>query len=488
MHVHIVAVAGTGMGALAGLLRQMGHRVTGSDTAFYPPMGPALERWGIECLTGFDPAHLDGKPDLVVIGNVCRRDNPEAVAAFERGLRVTHIAGALRELVFAGTAPLVITGTHGKTTTTALSAFLLDAVGKAPGFLIGGVPVDFGISARPAPAAPVSLPIADTAPRRRPFVIEGDEYDTAYFEKTAKFLHYGAEVIVITSIEQDHIDIYPTFDSYKEAFVQLVRCIPASGLIVAHAADAHVVDIVKRHARATVAWYALQGESTHGESPHWLAAPLPGTPDGTAFDVYAGGVLAGRFATQLSGEYNVANALAAIAAAAQGYGASLGELRVALPKFRGVMRRQQLLGRPGGIAVIDDFAHHPTAVKETLRGLRERYPNGKLFAVFEPRSATACRNIHQAAYTEAFDAADVILIAPLGRSNIPEADRLDVERLTRELNARNKAAANADSVTDIVERLAAEARSGDTIALLSNGSFGGIGPMLLEKIERRQGS
>jgi UDP-N-acetylmuramate: L-alanyl-gamma-D-glutamyl-meso-diaminopimelate ligase len=482
MHVHIVAVAGTGMGALAGLLRQMGHRVTGSDTAFYPPMGPALERWGIECLTGFDPAHLDSNPDLVVIGNVCRRDNPEAAAAFERGLRVTHIAGALRELVLPGSAPLVITGTHGKTTTTALAAFLLDAVGKAPGFLIGGVPIDFGVGARPLPAVPRSLPMADSAQRRQPFVIEGDEYDTAYFEKTAKFLHYGAEVAVITSIEQDHIDIYPTFESYREAFVRLVAGIPPSGLIVARAADVNVVEIVTGHARAQVAWYALQGEPTHGQSPHWLAAPLPGKREGTAFDVYAGGVYAGRFFTKLCGEYNVGNALAAIAAASQGYGATLGELRVALPRFAGVMRRQQVLGEPRGIRVIDDFAHHPTAVRETLRGLRERYPDGQLFAVFEPRSATACRNIHQEAYTEAFDAADVVLLAPLGRSNIPENERLDVGQLTRDLGRRGKVAANVESVSAILDRLGAEAKSGDTVALLSNGSFGGIGPLLLQRL------
>ena len=223
MHVHIVAIAGTGMGALAGLLNQMGHRVTGSDIAFYPPMGPALERWGIQCVTGFDPAHLDSKPDLVVIGNVCRRDNPEAVAAFERGLRVTHIAGALRELVLPGSSPLVIAGTHGKTTTTALAAFLLDAVGRLPGFLVGGIPIDFGISARPTPNWPNSLPIAAGAQRRRPFVIEGDEYDTAYFEKTAKFLHYGAEVAIITSIEHDHIDIYPDFDKYLKCFCPICR-------------------------------------------------------------------------------------------------------------------------------------------------------------------------------------------------------------------------------------------------------------------------
>ncbi len=484
MHVHIVAVAGTGMGALAGLLSQVGHRVTGSDIAFYSPMGPALERWGIECMTGFEAAHLDARPDLVVIGNVCRRDNPEAVAAFERGLRVTHIAGALRELVLPGSSPLVIAGTHGKTTTTALAAFLLDSAGRMPGFLVGGIPVDFGVSARPLPNLPNSLPIAAGTQRRRPFVLEGDEYDTAFFEKTAKFLHYGAEVAIITSIEHDHIDIYPDFAKYLDAFAQFIASIPETGLLVARAADPNVVELVKRHARAAVAWYALQDEPTHGQSPHWLAAPLPANAEGTSFDLYAGGVYAGRYATQLTGGYNVGNALAAIAAAAQGFGVPLGELRVALPRFRGVMRRQQLLGMPGGVAIIDDFAHHPTAVNMTLRGLRDRFREGKLFAVFEPRSATACRKIHQKAYADAFTAADAILLAPIGRTNVPAAERLDLSRLTADLRGQGKDAAEYASVTDIVSALVSRARSGDAIAIMSNGDFGGIHKLLLDALEK----
>lgn len=484
MHVHIIAVAGTGMGALAGLLKQLGHRVTGSDIAFYPPMGPALERWGVECLTGFDPAHLDETPDLVVVGNVCRRDNPEASAAFERGLRVTHIAGALRELVMQGSSPLVIAGTHGKTTTTALSAFLLDAVGRKPGFLIGGIPIDFGLSARPLPSVPTSLPLADGPQRRTPFVIEGDEYDTAFFEKTAKFLHYGAEVAIITSIEHDHIDIYPEFAQYQAAFADFIAGMPKSGLIVANAADVAVVDLVTKHARCQVCWYALQEQRTHGKPPEWLAAPLPSTPEGTAFDLYVGGVYAGRFATQLSGQYNVSNALAAIAASAQGFGAPLSELRAALPRFRGVARRQQLLGRPGGVAVLDDFAHHPTAVAATLQGLRLRFREGKLIAVFEPRSATACRKIHQQAYGSAFDAADLVLLAPLGRKLIPEHERLDIALLEQDLRARQKQVVACASIDEILQQVERHAEPGDTVAVLSNGDFGGIHQKLLERLQK----
>jgi UDP-N-acetylmuramate: L-alanyl-gamma-D-glutamyl-meso-diaminopimelate ligase len=484
MHVHVIAVAGTGMGALAGLLKQMGHRVTGSDTAFHPPMGPALERWGVECMTGFDPAHLDSKPDLVVVGNVCRRDNPEAMAAFERGLRVTHIAGALQELVMQGSSPLVVAGTHGKTTTTALCAFLLDAVGRKPGFLIGGIPLDFGVSARPLPSASTSLPVLQGPQRKQPFVIEGDEYDTAYFEKTAKFLHYGAEVAIITSIEHDHIDIYPEFAQYQAAFAQFIAGVGETGLIVANAADARVVELVEKHARASVSWYALQGEPYHGKAPEWLAAPTPSTPEGTRFDLYVGGVLAGRFGTQLSGQYNVSNAVAALAAAAQGFGAPLADLRVALPQFRGVARRQQLLGRPGGIAVIDDFAHHPTAVAATLRGLRLRFRDGQLIAVFEPRSATACRNIHQQTYAAAFDVADLVLLAPLGRRLVPAAERLDLDELAQALRLRGKDVILCTSVDEIVDQVQQHAKPGDAVAVLSNGDFAGIHQKLLDRLER----
>jgi UDP-N-acetylmuramate: L-alanyl-gamma-D-glutamyl-meso-diaminopimelate ligase len=322
------------------------------------------------------------------------------------------------------------------------------------------------------------------ARRRPPFVIEGDEYDTAFFEKSAKFLHYGAEVAIITSIEHDHIDIYPDFAQYQAAFAQFITGIPESGLIVARAADARVAALVSQHARAEVAWYALQDEPHHGMAPHWLAAPTPAGPEGTRFDLYVGGVFCGRFGTQLSGAYNVSNAVAAIAAASQGYGASLGELRAALPRFRGVMRRQQVLGTPGGIAVIDDFAHHPTAVAETLLGLKQRYRAGKLIAVFEPRSATACRNIHQAAYARAFDAADVILLAPLGRRLIPEQERLDLKRLLSDLRAQGKDAALCASIDEIVNWIATKARSGDAVAVLSNGDFGGIHTKLLERLDQ----
>ncbi len=466
------------MGSLAGLLTELGHDVSGSDVAFDPPMGPALQGWGVRCLEGFDPAHLEPAPDLVVVGNVCRRNNPEAVAAFERGLDVTHIAGALKRFALPGTSPLVVGGTHGKTTTSSMCAWLLDATGLAPGFMIGGLPKNFGKSFRAAKPEPRRL----QRPRPTPFVLEGDEYDTAYFEKTAKFLHYGADVAILTSIEHDHIDIYPTEESYLDAFRRFVATVPESGLIVANAADAKLVDVVNAGARAEVAWYALQGEDTHGMPPHWLAAPAESTPRGTTFDLFAGGVAAGRFVLPSPGRHNLKNALSAIGAAAQGYGVRLGDLATALARFEGVRRRQDLIGEPNGIFVYDDFAHHPTAVRETLVALRQRHPEGRLFAVFEPRSATACRNLHQEAYAESFGGADEVHLAPLGRQGLAEDERLDTSRLARDLARTGTPTENHESVDAILTVLSERARPGDVIALLSNGAFGGIHAKLLSAL------
>jgi UDP-N-acetylmuramate: L-alanyl-gamma-D-glutamyl-meso-diaminopimelate ligase len=482
MHIHIVAVAGTGMGALAGLLKELGHRVSGSDVAFDPPMGPALESWGVVCQQGFDARNLEPAPDLTIIGNVCRKDNPEVVAAIARGLRYTHIAGALSEFVLSDTSPLVVAGTHGKTTTTAMAAHLLDACGFAPGFLIGGLPKNFPRSFRaPRPNKP-RLAASDRPLRKPPFVIEGDEYDTAFFEKSAKFLHYRPEVAILTSIEHDHVDVYPDLDSYLDAFRKFVALLPERGLIVANAADALVVRVVEQHARAEVAWFALEGEDTHGKPPHWLAAPAQSDSEGTRFDLYAGGVACGRLALTVPGRHNLKNAVAAIGAVAQGYGARIADLGPALARFEGVRRRQDLIGTPRGSFVYDDFAHHPTAVHETLAALRGRHPAAKLFAVFEPRSATACRRMHQADYACAFDAADEVLLAPLGRSNLPPEEALDLTVLARDLNARGKPAHPFANVDAILDYLAENVAQGSVVALLSNGAFAGIHGKLLARL------
>ncbi len=479
------------MGALAGLLRSAGHEVSGSDLRFDPPIGPELEHWGIRCLEGYEPAHLDDpRPDLVVVGNVCRKDNPEAVAAFARGLRVTTMPHALADFALEpfGVSPLVVCGTHGKTTTSTMAAWILDRAGMAPGFFIGGLPKNFETSFRLPPAiGGARLPLMRTSPaspRRVPFVVEGDEYDTAFFEKTPKFWHYRADVAILTSIEHDHVDIYPDELSYEAAFRGMLERLPPHGLCVAAAADARVVRLVTESARCAVRWFAVEGDDTHGISPEWVAAPVPFGEGMQAFDLFAGGVACGRFAMPVPGIHNVRNALAAVAAAVDGYACNLPDLAKGLATFEGVRRRQDLIADIRGIRVYDDFAHHPTAVRETLQALRAKHSHGRLWAVFEPRSATACRALHQEAYAEAFTTADRILLAPLGRTNVPEAERLDRQRVIEGLRARGKDARAVESVDAIVEMLARELASGDVVAVLSNGAFGGLYAKLTEALSK----
>ena len=479
MRIHVVAVSGTGMGPLAGLLAEMGHEVTGSDVAFDPPIGPRLVEWGIRCVSGFDPKNLAYGPDLVVIGNLCRANNPEARFAIDSGIPYTHIGGALQRFVLPKTRPLIVAGTHGKTTTSALAAGLLDAAGLAPGYLIGGVPRGLDRSFRAPPRERNLL-----RPAPPPFVIEGDEYDSAFFEKTAKFLHYSAQVVILTSIEHDHVDIYPTLESYLWPFGELVSRLPPEGLVVANAADPLVVQIVRQHARVPVIWYALEGQDTSGVAPHWLVSPAAADASGTSFDLFLGGVAAGRWVTPLMGRHNLANAAAALAAAVHGYGVEPTQLRLPLANLRGVARRQDLIGTPGGVFVYDDFAHHPTAVRETLLALRSRHPSAKLFAVFEPRSATACRKIHQDVYPESFASADVVLLARVAR-DLPPEERLDVSQVAADLRERGTDAGSFDGVDEIVEELGRRARAGDVVAVLSNGTFGGIYSKLLTRLSER---
>lgn len=471
MHVHLIGVCGTGMGSLAGLLRDAGHRVTGSDTAFYPPMGDALARWGVETKTGYDPAHLEPAPDLVIVGNVCRPTNVEARAAIDRGLKYMSMPAALEALFLEPCRSFVIAGTHGKTTTSTLATYLLDRAGAEPGFLIGGIPQDFDESFR------IGKP-------KRPFVIEGDEYDSAFFEKRAKFLRYRPEVVVLNAIEHDHIDIYPDMASYRAAFDALVDLIPVNGKLIAYAGDAEVRRVASR-ARCEVSYFALDGDDCGDVSPQWLAAKVASDGEMQPFDLFFGGSSCGRVNSPLSGDHNLRNALAAIAMSAEGAGIAVRTLVGLLPAFRGVRRRQQLIGIANGVRVYDDFAHHPTAVNETVRGLRERHPNGRLIAVFEPRSATASRKLHQAEYVSAFARADVTLLAPVGRSEIAESERLDVHQLAAAIAARGTIARALGSAQSIADHIAEIARPGDTVVAMSNGAFDNIHERILGAIGAR---
>lgn len=473
MHVHLIGVAGTGMGAFAGLLRAAGHRVSGSDVAFYPPMGEALRRWGIEIRHGYRPENLDPRPDLVVVGNVCRRDNPEARAAIDGGLRYASLPGALEEMFLAHRRSFVVAGTHGKTTTTALVAYLLHALGGEPGLLVGGIPIDFGESFR--------LGGSDA-----PFVVEGDEYDSAFFEKTPKFWRYRPRAAIVTSVEHDHVDIYPSAESYRAAFVEFVRRIPEDGVLVAYAGDPEV-RAVAAHARCRVVPYALSLDPTGDLAPLWVAAPFAPAGGAQPFDLFVGGSFGGNVLSPLAGEHNVRNALAAIALVCEtsGEGVDVARVARALRGFRGVRRRQELRAEARGVRVYDDFAHHPTAVRETLAALRARHPEGRLIAVFEPRSATACRKLHEAAYEEAFYAADLAVLAPLGRTGLAENERLDRARIVAGLASRGVEARAPDSLDEVLDVVVAEARAGDTVVLMSNGDFGGLEPRLVAALAMR---
>lgn len=477
MRIHIVGVAGTGMGSLAGLLASLGHQVSGSDVRFDPPIGPMLKQWGVDTAVGFSGQHLkERNPELVVIGNVCRRDNPEAVAATELGLTITHIAGALQRFALYGREVSVVAGTHGKTTTSSLVAWLLEATGKKPGFFIGGVPHNFDQGFR-------------TTETDHPFVIEGDEYDTAYFEKTAKFLHYTPHHAIVTSIEHDHIDIYPTEQAYIEAFRRFIQLIPSKGVLVAHAGDARLCRLLSE-SQARVHTYAVEGFVARErcarwqEWQEWRASDVQTTSHGgQTFLVHHNGKGIARAEIGMSGLHNVANSLAALILCHTAYGVPLSALLEALPLFKGTRRRQELLGEPGGIRVYDDFAHHPTAVSTTLWGLKRRHPEGKLVAVFEPRSATACRNLHQGEYGAAFDAADVILLAPLGRKGLPEDEQLDTAAIAAALRMQSKVALACSSVDVLEQAVLDHVSPGDTLALLSNGAFDALPARLLANLE-----
>ncbi|MEC7519917.1 MAG: Mur ligase family protein [Myxococcota bacterium] len=471
MHVHLIGVCGTGMGALAGLLKAAGHRVSGSDRAFHPPMGPALRRWGVDLREGYDPANLDPAPDLVVVGNVCRPDHPEARAAIDGGLAYASFPATLAKEVLGARRPLVVAGTHGKTTTSSLLAFLLDRAGLDPGFLLGGIPRDFDASFA-------------LGHEGGPFVVEGDEYDSAFFEKSPKLWQYRTHAGILTSVEHDHIDIYPDEDAYRASFLGWVRELPADGVLVAWAGS-EAVRAVAREASCRVVYYALSTDDVGDATPTWVAAPIQSQGGLTPFELFVGGSATRTAMSPMSGRHNVLNATAAIALAAEATDARLDELLGSLRTFRGVRRRQELLGTADGVRVYDDFAHHPTAVRETLAGLRARHPEGRLWAVFEPRSATASRNLHQAAYPSAFGSADATLLAPVGRPEIADAERLDVRAIADAIRDRGAEADAPETLDAVLARLVEGARAGDTVVLMSNGSFGGLHDRLLAGLAAR---
>ncbi len=463
MHAHFIAIAGTGMGSLAGLLKTRGFEVTGSDEGVYPPMSTALEGWGIPVQLGFDAKHVtEERPDLVVIGNAVRPDNPEAQAALDGEMTVLSFPDALYEHAIKGRHSIVITGTHGKTTTTSMVATLLHAAGRDPSMLVGGIAANFDTSFRDGQGPE--------------FVVEGDEYDTVFFDKTPKFLHYHPDTLVITSIEFDHADIYRDLAHIQEQFRTLVTRMPATGRVLA-AAGVPAIDEVLRDAPCTVQRYAALGEAD------FRAEGLRVDEDGTHFTVRGpdGEGVPARLG--MVGTHNVANALAAMAVVA-GREVPLAEAAAHLVSYRGVKRRQELRGEAGGVIVLDDFAHHPTAVRGTLEALRERYAPRRVVAVFEPRSNTSRRALFQDEYARAFDAASHVVIAEVAEGPIYSAtgevtEFLSAARLAEDLRARGISALACPDVDAIVAHLADELGPGDVVVTLSNGAFGGIWDKLL---------
>jgi UDP-N-acetylmuramate: L-alanyl-gamma-D-glutamyl-meso-diaminopimelate ligase len=468
-HVHFIAIAGTGMGALAGLLRAQGHTVTGSDTGVYPPMSTALAAWGIPVHEGFSPANLDPRPDTVVIGNVVRPDNPEARAAIDGGIPYLSFPDALREYAIRDRHSIVVTGTHGKTTTTSLLATVLIECGLDPSALVGGIAANLDGSFRDG-AGPH-------------FVVEGDEYDTAFFDKTPKFLHYAARTAILTSIEFDHADIYRDLDHVKSAFRELVAALPADGTLVADLDDPNVREVTGGAACRVVgyglearegAWRVVPGPIESGRQALRIQAP-----DGAVFDARLGAV----------GGHNAANALAAVACAAS-LGVDPARAAAALSAWRGVKRRQELRGEPRGIAVLDDFAHHPTAVRETVAAVRAAYPGRRLVAIFEPRTNTSRRAVFQDDYARAFDAADRVIVsivpdAPIYSATGDVTERFSAPQLADALRARGLDARALDGADAILEALLAESEPGDVLLVMSNGSFDGLCGRLVEGLEAR---
>jgi UDP-N-acetylmuramate: L-alanyl-gamma-D-glutamyl-meso-diaminopimelate ligase len=465
-HVHLIGIGGTGMASAAGLFQAAGCRVTGSDGRLYPPTSTILAEMGVEVFEGYDARHLDPAPDLTVVGNAVMRGNPEAEEVLDRRLRHLSMAAAIEQRFLAGRHSIVVAGTHGKTTTTAMLAWVLHHAGRAPGFLIGGLPLNFETS--------YSL---GSGPA---FVIEGDEYDTAFFDKGPKFMHYRPDTALIGTIEFDHADIFRDELEVRRVFRWLTNIVPRRGLIVRHEDCPATVDVTA-HAQARVQGYGVR-------SGAWRAEAIEHRADGVAFRAVRDGREVAHVRLPVSGEYNVRNALAVMAAAAE-QGLSPDEIAAGLATFKGVRRRMEVKGEVAGVLVIDDFAHHPTAIAETLRAVRQRYPGRRVWAVLEPRSGSLRRNVFQDKLALAFDDADEVVLAEVfGAEQLPAAERLDPSRLVADLAARGRPARFLPGVPAIVAHLADHARSGDVVAVLSNGGFDGIHGALLTALSVRAGA
>ena len=451
------------MATLAALLKSRGHQVQGSDQQVYPPMSDFLVAEGITTFSGYSADNITADIDLVVVGNAISRGNPELETVLERKLRYCSLPEAIRDHFLWGARSVVLAGTHGKTTTTSLTGWLLTHGGLDPSMLVGGIALNFGPHGS-----------SYRVGKGRDFVIEGDEYDSAFFDKTAKFLKYLPDIAVINNIEFDHADIYADLDAVLTAFRRLVRLVPRNGLLLIGADSPHAKALVPT-AVSPVETFGLDETAT------WRGSAIEHRDGLTRFDVHRGGTLFGRFESPLLGAHNVRNALAAIAVATR-VGIAPQTLVEGLRQFKGIKRRLETVGVANGVTVPDDFAHHPTAVHETLAALRTGYPGRRLWAVFEPRSASSCRRVFQDDFAKAFGAADEVVFAAVFRSSLPEAERLSAEQLVDDLSRQGRHARHIPEIDDIVSTIVRERRDGDVVVLMSNGGFGGIHGKLLQAL------
>ncbi len=462
-HIHLIGIGGTGMTSLAGLLHESGCRVTGSDGALYPPTSTILTELGVEVYEGFDAVHLDPVPDLVVVGNAISRGNAEVETVLDGRLRYTSMPRLIHDRFLIGRHSIVVAGTHGKTTTASMLAAVLTHAGREPGYMIGGLPHDlkqpFAIGKGPA------------------FVIEGDEYDTAFFDKGPKFMHYRPDTVLLGTVEFDHADIYRDLEQVQLAFRRLINLVPRRGKIVCYQ-ECAVTREVAEGALAEVEGYGM-------DAGVWRAVDLTEKPNGSAFRILKDGAPFAEIELGLPGPHNVRNALA-VAAAAFEQGLSAAEIAAGLNAFRGVKRRLELRGVQHGVSVFDDFAHHPTAIAETLRAVKCRTPEGRVWAVLEPRSWSLRRNVFQQRLSEVFDSADEVIVAPVFRpEQIPDRERLNVPALVEAVLARGGRARHIVGVEAIVAKIATEAAPGDVVVVMSNGGFDRMHERLLDALKVR---
>src|SRR6266850_759854 len=462
-HIHLIGICGTAMASLAGMLKQIGYNVTGSDMAAYPPMSDFLAQLGIKVMQPYSEATLSPRPDVVVVGNAMSRGNVELEYVLDERIPFRSLPQVLQENFLRTRESLVVAGTHGKTTTTSMLAWIFESAGLNPSFLIGGIAENFGSS------------FAVTEGKH--FIIEGDEYDTAFFDKGPKFLHYLPASVLLTHVEFDHADIYKDLDAVKTAFKRLVNLVPRRGHILAYDASANVGECVSK-AFCPVERYGFSEQAT------WRAIDLKLEPDRTAWSVLKDGKHWADFEFPIAGSYNVLNATGAAALATK-YGVSVEAIARGLKSFKSVKRRLEVKAEIAGVTIIDDFAHHPTAIRETLQALRSRYPGRKLWAIFEPRSNTLRRKVFQNELVESLRTADEVVMATVFKAEgIPADERLESAVIINSLKAAKVPARELADADAIVAAITSELKRGDVVAILSNGGFGGIYEKLPQQLRK----